>query len=84
MSDEYVRGPGLNPKRRTVPSHGPAPCPWPECRCAHTPPCVRGWIDDPDATRPCPVCRPEHHKILTDPMLTRSQKLARIQRLKER
>jgi hypothetical protein len=45
---EYVRGPGLktHPRSPSAPaSPGRAPCPWPDCRCTHEPPCVAGWID---------------------------------------
>jgi hypothetical protein len=35
-------------------------------------------------TKPGPTCRPEHRKILDNPMLTRGQQLARIRGLKER
>lgn len=30
-----------------------------DCRCTHTDPCFKGWIDTPDGstTSPCPVCR---------------------------
>lgn len=41
MSEEYQRGPG---RRRAAPT--PAPCPRPDCRCPHQPPCVAGWVDE--------------------------------------
>lgn len=42
------------------------------CRCTHTLPCDRGWLDLPDTTHhgvpiqrvaPCPVCRPEAARV---------------------
>ncbi|MFE5369209.1 hypothetical protein [Streptomyces mirabilis] len=51
MSDEpelFIRGPGLKKQHRiprAASSVGRAPCPWPDCRCLHEPPCVAGWID---------------------------------------
>lgn len=46
------------------------------CRCTHTAPCDRGWIDLPpvtvhqvdyDRVAPCPVCRPEAATRLRNP-----------------
>lgn len=45
---DYIRGPGLKRPHRVPPAPSPAgraPCPWPDCRCTHEPPCVAGWLD---------------------------------------
>jgi hypothetical protein len=64
--------------RRAVDAHLPAaapstvvaPCPRDTCRCTHTAPCDRGWVELPPRTvhghyyqrvTPCPMCRPEAH-----------------------
>lgn len=43
-----------------------AECSWAECRCSHTSPCYKGWIDSPDGTTtaPCPNCRPSLSGVL--------------------
>jgi hypothetical protein len=46
----------------------PLPCPWPGCRCTHTPGvCVAGWLDDEQGTRPCAQCRPEVAEHMRSP-----------------
>lgn len=44
-----------------------ATCPWSTCQCTHVG-CVDGWIDDQrvEHARPCPTCRPEVARHLSD------------------
>lgn len=42
-------------------------CPYPDCRCSHTEPCVAGWLDNDAGTAvPCPQCRPGLSDLLTN------------------
>lgn len=53
-----------------------AGCGRPSCRCTHTDPCDRGWIDLPPSeyhgvvtarVAPCPICRPEAAGVVEAP-----------------
>lgn len=41
-------------------------CPFRDCRCSHTAPCSRGWIENDSGVSPCPTCRPEQARIVAE------------------
>ena len=79
-----IKGTAQAPWERTVADATGATCPWPgECRCSHTRPCDRGWIENDGGTvRQCPNCRPTAAKTLAEN--PRDVALAKLRRRDER